>query len=122
MEPAIPTVDTGERPAPVVEVISNLMETGGVRLEVLTRTNQALARACAMQLIFARIKDTDGKTGLGYAVERVEQTKRLSVSMGGKGREEQLLAIEKGGQLPAEYYGLGGPTSSQFTVIGDGEP
>ena len=112
-----------EHTAPVVEVIRHLMTTDGTRLELLARTNTALAHACAMQTIFSRIKDTDGTVGVGYVNDRVEQTKRLSVSMGGKGREELLLAIEKGGQLPAEYYQDNNSLrGAEFTVIGDDEP
>ena len=92
-------------PPPVLVVVRELMTEEGSKLELLTRTNHYLARACQLGTIFgSMIKDVDGTVGIGYISARIEQVKRLAVSMDGKGREELINTLHEGGSLPAEYY------------------
>lgn len=94
-------VATGARKAPdapVTVVLKNLMTTEGKELEVLTRTNPNLANAAQIGFIFASIY------GSHYVASRVELIERLAISMDGKGREEQINALQAGGKLPDSYF------------------
>lgn len=93
--------------APVSVVLKNLMTTQGKELEVLTRTNTNLADAAQIGFIFASIY------GSKYVAARVELIERLAISMDGKGREEQINALQAGGKLPDSYFEKRG--SSEFT-------
>lgn len=84
--------------APVSVVLKNLMTTEGKELEVLTRTNPNLANAAQIGFIFATIY------GSKYIASRVELIERLAISMEGKGREEQISALQAGGKLPDAYF------------------
>jgi hypothetical protein len=93
--------------APVSVVLKNLMTTEGKELEILTRTNPNLANAAQIGFIFASIY------GSKYVAARVELIERLAISMEGKGREEQISALQAGGKLPDAYFDK--QKSAEFT-------
>lgn len=113
-----PNIDTGDEtpvdkhPAPVIFVVRELLTTKGEKLEILTRSNTSMAHAVQLQGIWSRIRNNNGSDDrLSYVSDRVEQTKRMAVSMNGRARDELISAIDKGGNLPAEYYTNGVNTS-----------
>ena len=87
--------------APITVVLNNLTTTEGKKLEILTRTNPNLANAAQIGFIFASMYGSD------YVSRRVEMIERLAVSMEGKGREEQISALQAGGRLPDSYFESG---------------
>lgn len=89
---------SGKPEAPVTVVLRNLKVTEGKDLEVLTRTNPNLANAAQIGFIFSSMY------GSKYVAQRVELIERLAVSMDGKGREEQISALQAGGTLPDSYF------------------
>ncbi len=100
-----PKSDADKHPAPVIFVVKELLTPDGEKLEILTRSNTAMARAVRLQGIWSHIRDNNrsGKE-IHYVSETVEQTKRIAVSLNGRARDELISAIEKGGELPPEYY------------------
>lgn len=97
--PAMSSSNNKDKPeAPVSVVLKNLTETEGKKLEVLTRTNPALANAAQIGYIFSHV------FGSKYVAGRVELIERLAISMDGKGREEQISALQAGGSLPDTYF------------------
>lgn len=114
------SVDKNDKPLPPVSVVvSNLLTEDGARLELLTRNNPTLAKAAQIGFIFSTmIKEEDGSTGCPYVGERIEHIERLAVSEGGKGREDQIAALQAGGKLPDTYYDTGeGPAG--FSSVDD---
>lgn len=89
---------SGKPEAPVTTVLNNLTITEGRKLDILTRTNPALANAAQIGLIFRRM------FGSEYVADRVQLIECLSISMDGKGREEQISALQAGGTLPDSYF------------------
>lgn len=89
---------SGKPDAPVTVVLNNLTVTEGQKLEILTRTNPNLANAAQIGFIFKHMY------GSAYVAKRVELIERLAVSMDGKGREEQISALQAGGALPDSYF------------------
>lgn len=100
--------------APVNTVLSNFMIPSGPGLELLTRTTPNLAKAGEICLIYGTmIKQEDGSMGIPYMRDLFAQLMRFAVSMDGKGREEQIGALQAGGKLPDSYFDHG---SSTFEV------
>lgn len=94
--------ERGSKPdAPVTVVLNNLTTVEGKKLEILTRTNPNLAEAAQVGFIFSRM------FGSQYVASRVELIERLAISMDGKGREEQINALQAGGKLPDSYFEKG---------------
>lgn len=91
---------------PVAIVLKNLTISEGKKLEILTRTNPALANAAQIGYIFSTM------FGSKYVAGRVEHIECLAISMDGKGREEQISALQAGGKLPDSYFE--GSGSSDF--------
>lgn len=87
--------------APIAVVLNNLTTVEGKKLEILTRTNPNLAEAAQVGFIFRKM------FGSSYVAERVELIDRLAISMDGKGREEQISALQAGGKLPDSYFDKG---------------
>lgn len=100
-EPA-PFEKTSTPDPPVAIVLKNLTTQDGKKLEVLTRTNPNLANAAQIGFIFSSMYRS------AYVSSRVELIERLAISMDGKGREEQISALQAGGKLPDSYFEGGG--------------
>ena len=100
--------------APVNTVLANFMIPSGPGLELLTRTTPNLARAGEICMIYGTMfKQEDGSMGIPYMRDFSAQLMRFAVSMDGKGREEQIGALQAGGKLPDSYFDHG---SSTFEV------
>lgn len=100
--------------APVNTVLNNFMIPSGPGLELLTRTTPNLARAGEICMIYGTMfKQEDGSMGIPYMRDFSAQLMRFAVSMDGKGREEQISALQAGGKLPDSYFDHG---SSTFEV------
>lgn len=100
--------------APVNTVLNNFMIPSGPGLELLTRTTPNLARAGEICMIYGTMfKQEDGTMGIPYMRDFSAQLMRFAVSMDGKGREEQISALQAGGKLPDSYFDHG---SSTFEV------
>ena len=127
--------------APVNTVLNNFMIPSGPGLELLTRTTPNLARAGEICMIYGTMfkqedgsfsYNADGTTqpkvygtmvcfgnkegdtmGIPYMRDFSAQLMRFAVSMDGKGREEQIAALQAGGKLPDSYFDHG---SSTFEV------
>lgn len=100
--------------APVNTVLANFMIPSGPGLELLTRTTPNLARAGEICMIYGTMfKQEDGSMGIPYMRDFSAQLMRFAVSMDGKGREEQISALQAGGKLPDSYFDHG---SSTFEV------
>lgn len=100
--------------APVNTVLNNFMIPDGPGLELLTRTTPNLARAGEICMIYGTMfKQEDGTMGIPYMRDFAAQLMRFAVSMDGKGREEQISALQAGGKLPDSYFDHG---SSTFEV------
>lgn len=96
--------------APVQTAFKYLTSEDGNLLQLMTRTNPVMVGACQIAYIFdkaLKYRNADGEleTGNPYVSGYVDQIMRLSVSMGGKGREEIIQALGEGGTLPDQYYG-----------------
>lgn len=105
-------------PAPVIVALDNLVTVDGLKLELLTRTNPVLAMAAQLGYIYTHtIKMEDGTMGSEYVAGRIGQIERLSVSMGGQGRADQIAALQAGGSVPDSYFEHG--KSGQFTSINE---
>lgn len=90
---------------PVSFVLSNLLTTGGKQLEIMTRSTPEMQKARTTTFFFAtQIKTRRGGTGIEYANEMYEQLMRLSCSLNGEGRKEQIACLQAGGQLPDSFY------------------
>lgn len=97
--------------APVNTVLNNFMIPSGPGLELLTRTTPQLAKAGEICLIYGtQFVMEDGTMGSAYVRELGSQLMRFAVSMDGKGREEQIGALQAGGRLPDSYFDKGGST------------
>lgn len=97
--------------APVNTVLSNFMIPDGPGLELLTRTTPNLARAGEICLIYGTmIEAEDGTPGIPYMRDLFAQLMRFAVSMDGKGRQEQIDALQAGGKLPDSYFDKGNST------------
>lgn len=97
--------------APVNTVLDNFMIPEGPGLELLTRTTPNLARAGEICMIYGTmIENEDGTMGIPYMREYYAQIMRFAVSMDGKGRQEQIDALQAGGKLPDSYFDRGGST------------
>lgn len=95
--------------APIQTAYKILTVTEGLLLELMTRTNPTLARACHLGYIFCTTIAHDGPGGLPefgnpYVESYIELQERLAVSMSGKGRQELIDALGAGGKLPDSYY------------------
>lgn len=88
--------------APITVVLGNLTTVDGKKLEILTRTNPNLAEAAQIGFIFSTMFNSK------YVSNRVELIERLAISMDGKGREEQISALQAGGKLPDSYFDKNG--------------
>ena len=100
--------------APVNTVLSNFMKPSGPELELLTRTTPQLARAAEVCFLYGtQIKMEDGTMGSPAVRDLWGLIMRMSVSMDGLGRKEQIEALQAGGKLPDSYFNNG---SSSFEV------
>ena len=104
-----PATASSLKEAPVQTAFRYLMTEDGTQLQLMTRTNPVMVRACQVGFIFdqaIKYKQEDGelKPGNPYVAGRVAQMMMLGVSMGGKGREEIIQALGEGGKLPDMYY------------------
>lgn len=95
--------------APIQTAYHHLTVEEGRPLELMTRTNPTLARACHLGYIFTHTIAHDGEDGLPefgntYVAGYIELQERLAVSMAGKGRQELIDALGQGGKLPDSYY------------------
>lgn len=97
----------GHPDPPVTVVLDNLSTTEGVRLQALTRTTPALAAAVLIGFIFNTtiIEEGCDEPGCDYIAQYIEHLERLAVSMDGKGRDDQIAALQAGGSLPDTYFG-----------------
>ena len=115
------SVDKNDKPLPPVSVVvSNLLTEEGPRLELLTRNNPTLAKAAQIGFIFSTMLTEEAAQvpGCPYVGERIEHIMRLAVSEGGKGREDQISALQAGGKLPDTYYDTGeGPAG--YSAVDD---
>ena len=97
-----------DKTAPVNKVIDNLMITDGQKLELLTRANPTLTRAVRLGYIFNTTLLHDGpdgpEFGNSYVSGSIDQILRMAISMDGRGRQELIDAVDKGGKLPDSYY------------------
>lgn len=100
-KPMTVKASSGKPDAPVTVVLNNLTTVEGKKLEILTRTNPNLADAAQVGFIFSKM------FGSQYVAQRVELIERLAISMEGKGREEQINALQAGGKLPDSYFDKG---------------
>lgn len=96
-EPA-PLVKDSTPPAPITVVLDNLTVTEGKKLNILTRTNPNLANAVQIGYIYSTMFNSQ------YVASRVETIEQLAISMDGKGREEQIGALQAGGKLPDSFF------------------
>lgn len=97
--------------APINTVLTNFMTESGPGLELLTRTTPQLARCAEICMIFgSQIKMEDGKMGSPFVRELWALIMRMSVSMDGRGRQEQIEALQAGGSLPESYFDHAGST------------
>ena len=100
--------------APINTVLGNFMIPSGPGLELLTRTTPQLARAAEACMIFGtQIALEDGSVGSPFVRDLWALIMRMSVSMDGRGRSEQIEALQAGGKLPDSYFDKG---SSTFEV------
>lgn len=115
--PQAPPTKNGKPVPPIAIVLDNLMTEEGERLELLTRANPNLVKAAKVALFFSsQLLDDDGTTiGIGYAKKQIEQAMRFAVSLGGRGRQEQIDALNAGGHMPDSYYQQGG-RGAQFVL------
>ena len=83
---------------PFNQVIDMLSVTEGKKLELMTRANKAMADAMSIGygMVF--------RFGSGYVGERIDQLKRLAVSMGGKGRTEIVQSLQAGSGVPDSFF------------------
>lgn len=93
-----PIVKDSSPPAPISIVLDNLTVTEGKKLTILTRTNPKLANAAQIGYIYATMFNSS------YVAGRVELIEQLAISMEGKGREEQIGALQAGGKLPDSFF------------------
>lgn len=93
-----PIVKENTPPAPISIVLDNLTVTEGKKLTILTRTNPKLANAAQIGFIYATMFNSN------YVAGRVEMIEQLAISMDGKGREEQIGALQAGGKLPDSFF------------------
>lgn len=103
-------VDSGGPQPPVNKLIKSLLTVGGKKLELLTRTNKSIVAAvnCGGVYVY-RFKS-------GYIAHRIEQLERLSVSAGGKGRDEMIRAVQAGGALPDSFYEGSGGRPADYAI------
>lgn len=99
-----PVIKESTPPAPITVVLDNLTVTEGKKLHILTRTNPSLANAVQIGFIYSTMFNSE------YVAGRVESIEQLAISMDGKGREEQIGALQAGGKLPDSFF-EGGATS-----------
>lgn len=105
-----PVRSSTSKEAPVQTAFKYLVTESGDRLQLMTRTNPIMVRACQVAYIFDKAIGYDHgdgviKPGNDYVAGRVAQMMMLAVSMNGKGREEIIQALGEGGQVPDTYYG-----------------
>lgn len=84
--------------APVKTVVDKLSVTEGESLDILTRSNPALAKAREMAYIYEFLYDSQFVHGY------IETIERMAISAGGQARSELITSLEAGGKLPPEYY------------------
>lgn len=101
--------------APVKTVVDKLSVTDGASLDILTRSDVALARAKEMSYIYEFLYNSAFVRGY------VETAQRSAISRNGLAREELISSLEAGGKLPPEYYGTGGKTSDMLYMRDDEE-
>lgn len=106
-----PARSAQSKEAPVQTAFKYLTTESGPSLQLMTRTNPIMVKACQMAYIFDRaIKypDAEGNLTQGnpYVAGYVDQIMRLAVSMDGKGRGEIIQALGEGGKMPDSYYGV----------------
>lgn len=114
-------VDKNDKPLPPVSiVVSNLLTEDGPRLELLTRNNPVLSKAVQIGFIFSNmIVEEDDSAGCPYVTDRMNSIMRLAVSQDGKGREDQIAALQAGGKLPDSYYDDGGAAAGYSSATDD---
>ena len=83
---------------PFQETIGALTVTEGEKLEIMTRTTRNISDALevAHNLVYS--------FGSKYIMSRTNQIMRLSVSQGGKGREEIVESLKAGSGVPDSFY------------------
>lgn len=106
-----PTRSTQTKEAPVQTAFKCLTIESGFGLQLMTRTNPIMVKACQVSYIFdkaLKYRDAQGNLNYGnpYVAGYVDQIMRLAVSMDGKGRNEIIEALGEGGKMPESYYGI----------------
>ena len=83
-------------PEPLNIVLDNLATTSGVELEIFTQTTPALASAALLGYIYncMIIDEEQTAPGCPYVTGRIEQVERFAVSMDGRGRADQIAALQ----------------------------
>lgn len=76
-----------------------LSETQGERLEIMTRTNPAIARAGSIALAYKH-RFPNNK----FIQALYEQTERHAISIGGQGRKEVAVTVQAFSGATASYY------------------
>lgn len=92
LPPAGGSIGFGESESGYDKALGVLTETADEPLELMTRTNPIMARACAIgyNMMFTFRS--------GYVCGRVNQNMRLAVSNGGRGREEIVRSLGASGE------------------------
>lgn len=95
-------------PDALTTVLDNLATTGGVELEIFTRTTPTLAKAALLGYIYNTMIIDSGESSPGcpYVLGRIEQLERFAVSMDGGGRADQIAALQSSKppeEAPATY-------------------
>ena len=83
---------------PFNQVVDMLTVTEGKKLELMTRANKAMADA--MSVGYSMVFRFDSN----YIGGRIDQLKRLAVSMNGKGRAELVQSLQAGSGVPDSFY------------------
>lgn len=84
--------------APVKTVVDKLSVIEGKQLDIMTRSNPAMAKAKEMSYIYEFLYDS--KFVKGY----LEMIELMAISAAGQARGEMITSLEAGGHLPPEYY------------------
>lgn len=83
-------------PSPLNTVLDNLATTTGIELEIFTQTTPTLASAALLGYIYDTMIVDEGETSPGcpYIHGRIEQVERFAISMDGRGRADQIAALQ----------------------------
>lgn len=95
------TSNSSKAATPFDQVFSAFLTTRGEVLEMMSRTNRSVAIAAYRNHTRLCKYNTD------FDNAEHDFLFRLSISTGGKGREEMVKALQSGSGVPGEYYGGG---------------